>query len=213
MRFEQARRYDEFASAQRQAAEDLADTLGSVARDFGRAYEIGCGSGLFTKYLLDKFSCRELFLNDLYRTQAMEGVPAQIGDIRTLELPRNLDLVASSSVFQWIDDLDSLFSKIRDSVVPGGYFALTDNQIDEIAGRYFRIRATRSGTSFLRFESLHDLLDSLRQTGVNNVEGPFRLTRKTLAAMEAHFAGDFRLTYRYRTLVGQRLPPPYSNLE
>lgn len=226
MRFERAERYDEFATAQKYAAEKLAALLGKYGQSFRNAYEIGCGSGIFTKKLLSNFDIERLTLNDLYRARPMERFEAQIGDIRTLEIPRNLDLVASSSVLQWIDDFDALLQKIEKSLLPGGIFAfamfsegtlrelssftgqslpyLSDERIEELVSRHFDVLESAPDFCSVSFLTLHDLLNSLKQTGVNNLGGTFRLTKNSLKQMEAHFVGKYTLTYRFQTIVAVR---------
>lgn len=226
MNFEKASRYDEFATAQKYAAERLAALLGKHARSFRNAYEIGCGTGIFTQKLLSNFDTERLTLNDLYRALPMENLPAQIGDIRTLEIPKGLDLVASSSVLQWIDDFDALLKKIGRSLLPGGLFAfamfsegtlkelsaftgqglpyLSDEKIRELVSGHFEVLESAPDLCTVSFLTLHDLLDSLKQTGVNNLNGPFKLSKTSFKQMEAHFAGNFTLTYRFQTVVAKK---------
>lgn len=226
MLFEKAKRYDEFAVAQRYAAERLAALLGKHAQSFRNAYEIGCGTGIFTQKLLANFDVERITLNDLYRALPMESHPAQIGDIRTLKIPEGLDLVASSSVLQWIDDFDALLQKIEKSLLPGGLFAfamfsegtlrelssftgqglpyLSNENILELVARHFEVLDSAPDICHVSFLTLHDLLDSLKQTGVNNLDGSFRLSKSSLQKMEAYFAGSYSLTYRFQTIVAKK---------
>lgn len=226
MRFERAERYDEFATAQKYAAEKLAAVLGKHAQNFQNAYEIGCGSGIFTKKLLSNFDIGRLTLNDLYRARPMENFDAQIGDIRTLEIPRNLDLIVSSSVLQWIDDFDALLQKIEKALLPGGLFAfamfsegtlrelssftgqslsyLSNGKIEELVSGHFDVLESAPDVCPVSFSTLHDLLNSLKQTGVNNLGGSFRLSKSSLQKMEEHFAGKYTLTYRFQTIVAKK---------
>ncbi len=226
MLFEKAKRYDEFATAQKYAAERLAALLGKHAQSFRNAYEIGCGSGIFTKKLLSNFDIEKLTLNDLYRALPMESHPAQIGDIRTLEIPNGLDLVASSSVLQWIDNFDALLQKIEKSLLPGGLFAfamfsegtlrelssftgqglpyLSNEKILELVARHFEVLDSAPDICPVSFLTLHDLLNSLKQTGVNNLGGTFQLTKNSFKQMEAHFAGKYTLSYPFQTIVAKK---------
>lgn len=226
MRFERAKRYDEFAVAQKYAAEKLAALLGKHAQNFRNAYEIGCGSGIFTKKLLANFSVERITLNDLYRALPMESHPAQIGDIRTLEIPENLDLIASSSVLQWIDDFDALLQKIEKVLLPGGILAfamfsegtlrelssftgqglpyLSNESIEERVSKHFTVLESAPDICPVSFLTLHDLLNSLKQTGVNNLGGTFRLSKTSLQKMEAHFADKYTLTYRFQTIIAKK---------
>lgn len=96
MRFKNARNYDEFAQAQNWAAKSLVSLIETFRGEFGSVYEIGCGSGLLTKVLLERLEIKHLSLNDLYESQIMNGFHSQIGDICQIEMPNGLDLVVSS---------------------------------------------------------------------------------------------------------------------
>ncbi len=233
MKFERAANYDKFALAQDAAAGELARALKDFACQnrakgfkFESAYEIGCGSGLLTRRLTHDFKFETLTLNDLYEAPAMKDFPRQIGDIRALALPRELDLIASSSVFQWIEDLPALAARLAASLKPGGVLAfsafcgrtlseLSDftrqgldyksaSEFREIFSRDFAIASFSHGRYIERFGSLRELLNSLKQTGVNNVRGDFTLTKSSLGAMDAHFGGRYALSYEYVVMICQK---------
>lgn len=226
MRFEHAKEYDRFAVAQKFAAKALVELLREFRTSFDSAYEIGCGSGILTRHLDQEFQIAHLTLNDLYKSAPMQRFEFQIGDIRLLNLPTDLDLIASSSALQWIDDLDTLFGKIFASLNSGGIFAAalftegtlgeleafthqgihykTHAEILELLQKRFDLHRAVSDLCTIPYESLHDLLDSLKQTGVNNVQGTFRLTKSSFREMERHFAGKFQLTYKFTAFIAQK---------
>ena len=226
MRFESAKNYDEFAVAQKQAARDLYHALFQYVKRADRIYEIGCGSGIFTHYLLRHFAFRQLFLNDLYRCPLMERYPSQIGDVCEQEIPSNLDLVVSSYVFQWIIPLEELFKKIAAALKQNGFFAFsmfvagtlwelesfthqglpykTPQQIKEILFRHFDIVEWKENFCTLSFPDCFALLHSLKQTGVNNLQGDFRLTKTSYRKLDESFDGKYELTYRYGVFVARK---------
>ncbi|MGY6298078.1 hypothetical protein ACXIUY_24300, partial [Vibrio parahaemolyticus] len=67
-RFAQAQSsYEEHAIAQRRVAMELVQYMQAhIAVNLQRILEIGCGSGLFTRQLMQHYSFDQLFLNDLY---------------------------------------------------------------------------------------------------------------------------------------------------
>lgn len=65
-----------------------------------RVFEIGCGSGNLTRLLVESFQIEDLVLNDLYAEVQQhfnheEHVKWLIGDVETLELPQQLDMIVS----------------------------------------------------------------------------------------------------------------------
>lgn len=226
MRFKDAKNYNEFAHAQSWAAKSLLGLVESFGGSFDNIFEIGCGTGVLSREILGRLRFVKLILNDLYKSDIMDEFNAQIGDIRELEMPTGLDLVVSSSVFQWIDDLSDLASKIASSLKPGGLCAFSmlcsgslyelssfthqsldyksSQQIEEIFGADFEILATRTSSYVCYFDTLRDLLLSLKETGVNNLEGNFVLNKSTLAAMSEHFGGDFKLSYNYIFVIAKK---------
>lgn len=224
MKFKKATRYDEFAYAQQFAAETLIDLLVDFApKSFTNVYEIGAGSGLLTKAFLSRFSCENLVLNDVYESEFMRKFYSQIGDISVIDIPKCQNIVLSSSVFQWISDLNVICDKIYSALEYSGICAfstfiagtlgelesfthqglkyLDEAQISEIFGRNFSILSCEKREFIAKFASLHELLNHLKQTGVNNLRGEFKLNKSTLKAMEAHFAGNFALSYNFVNLI------------
>ena len=61
--------------------------------------------------------------------QQPNGLQAQItfqaGAIETLALPANLDLIASASTLQWVEDPAALLKSLTTHLVPGGWLALS----------------------------------------------------------------------------------------
>ena len=226
MRFKNARNYDKFAQAQNWAAKSLVSLIETFRGEFGSVYEIGCGSGLLTKVLLERLEIEHLSLNDLYESQIMDGFHSQIGDICQIEMPKGLDLVVSSSVFQWIDPLEVLAFRIQQALKKGGICAfamlsegslnelssytkqglnyLAPEQIEHIFSKYFDVLAMRTSSYTSQFGSLKELLASLKETGVKNIKGSFVLNKASLAGLEAHFNGLYELSYNYTFLVAQK---------
>jgi malonyl-CoA O-methyltransferase len=126
-----ASRYEAHAHAQRLSAVDLlACTEASIGpspgreRDF-RILEPGCGTGLYTRMLLDAFPCASLLGVDV--SEAMVRVAK-----RRIDDPRvrfavadaeeiatgSYDLVTSNAVFQWFTSLPRTLARMA-SLLPG----------------------------------------------------------------------------------------------
>ncbi|ALV24095.1 malonyl-[acp] methyltransferase [Campylobacter iguaniorum] len=222
MRFETALSYDEFAYAQKFAATSLINLLKIHKQDFENIYEIGAGSGVLTKLILSTLNYQKITLNDLYKSEFMAKFETQIGDITSLNLPK-VDLIISSSVFQWIDDLEALKNRLHASLKPNGILAFSmfcggtleelssytkqglsyknPNEIRQIFEDKFEVLSVKKDKFVVKFNSLKELLNHLKQTGVNNINGKFRLTKSSFKELENHFNGEFHLTYNFVNLI------------
>lgn len=225
MRFKTAINYDEFAIVQKILAKKLVKKVANYGNEFKNIYEIGAGSGLLTKEILAYFKFENLILNDLYKSEIMEKFPTQIGDILTQSLPRNLDLIISSSTLQWIEDLRALKVQIHDSLNQFGMIAFSifskgnlSNlqsftkqglnyknalEISTIFSDKFEILELETDEIVLKFSSLKELLNHLKQTGVNNINGKFKLNKTNLNALKRHFNENYELDYHYTIFVAR----------
>lgn len=194
--------YDDCAFVQREICSQLAmDIKGAAGRDFLRSvssvFEIGCGTGILTMELDGMLHSPQWHLNDLTEkicaraAKKLGGHPSIIaGDIMQVGIPKNLDMVVSSSCFQWVGDLRKLFGKINASMSPGGILAFSTFgnknyiQIRSLLGKgleYSRLEEItealeKSGFCVLHaaedlrlaeFKSPSDVLRHIKSTGVN----------------------------------------------
>lgn len=149
-RFAQAgQSYDEHAIVQKKIAHRLMQLITEYDdvdpnhhqnNNQKRIFEIGCGSGNLTKLLIENYSFKILYLNDLYpevkkhfNTHQFENEQAndqkmheydpiewRIGDAERIEFPQQLNLIVSSSAMQWMHDLESLFKKSNQALLNHG---------------------------------------------------------------------------------------------
>ena len=181
----------------------------------------------------------ELVLNDLVESFAVQagnqvGIPAisfLAGDIETVPLAGPYDLIISSSTFHWVHDLEGLLKKLADHMAPGATLAFSmygpDNleEIRELSGiglNYFSLQEVEAMVKkhlsldhsdqkreVFHFEAPMEVLDHLRQTGVNAVSSkpwtPGRLQRFKDEYLEK-FSDDqgVRLTYHPLYLMAHR---------
>ncbi len=133
--------YNEHAFVQLEIAQTLAKLLfeNSSKQQLKRVFEIGCGTGFFTKDLLDKFVVQELYLNDL--VAECEVVLSEIlrefsesqrnvwrfsaADVNQLDFDGEFDLICSSSSLQWVTNLPALLKKIVDGLSSQGCLAIS----------------------------------------------------------------------------------------
>lgn len=128
MNFEKAKTtYRKHALVQGQMAKKLISALIKLkGKNFNTIFEIGAGTGFLTDEVVSSLNYKKLILNDLTENftshQKLDYIK---GDILTVNTPNNVDLIMSNACFQWIDDYDLLFSKLKNSIKPGGILAFT----------------------------------------------------------------------------------------
>lgn len=205
--------YEEQALVQKKICVELAEFMGQfIAQKQWRAVlEIGCGTGLLTREVLKSQQIDSLYLNDLYNDvadldQTIDFGPTQIqpliGDIEQLELPQYLDLVMSSSAFQWMTDFPALLKKMNRALKPQGYLVFSsfapDNlkEIKQLTGcglNYlephrmqqmlmdagFEIVMMKNEVHLMYFEHPRAVLQHLKETGVT-ATGQHRWTKTSL---------------------------------
>jgi malonyl-CoA O-methyltransferase len=197
--------YEDQAVVQRLVNERLLSLLVALGRSrYARILEIGSCTGMFSSLLHETFGPELFFLNDLvpefFQTVKKKLNPGNstkivplFGDIEHLELPVKLDLVASSSTFQWLEDLPRFFTKVHRSLTDGAVFGFsmfgdeTYYEIRDLTGtglRYpsfvevrdqvadnFKIVHADIDRDHLHFDHPREVLGHIRATGVGGVGG------------------------------------------
>lgn len=106
--------YDKNAIIQEIVAENLVNLI-KHDTNYNNVLELGCGTGIFTKKLINKIKYSCIDLNDIFDTReyfSKENYRKYlIGDMENLNLD-SYSLVTSSSCLQWAKDLKGLLKKI-----------------------------------------------------------------------------------------------------
>jgi malonyl-CoA O-methyltransferase len=127
-----ARTYDAAAGVQHAAAELLMELLEKEVPDPERALEIGCGTGILTAMLAERFPQAQIHgtdvaegLLEVARAQFAEypRVSFENADARDLAVPRPFPLAVSSSSLHWMQPLEEVFASIRRATATGGRLA------------------------------------------------------------------------------------------
>lgn len=110
--------YEKNSLAQKQVAEHLLAYMEDddiLKREINSIFEIGCGTGIFTREYRKFFPSSSLILNDIFDVKSfIKDIDYNIfikENIEEIDIPKS-DLVLSSSVFQWIDGLENLVRNI-----------------------------------------------------------------------------------------------------
>ena len=187
--------YEKYSLAQKQVAKNLLDYMGKsniFDTQINSIFEIGCGTGIFTKEYRKYFLHSDLILNDIFDVREfIKDIDYNIfiqENIEELDIPKS-DLVVSSSVFQWIKDKDSLIRNIAEntdnlcfsSYVSGNLIEIKNHfdisldylnieEFKEILKKYFSSVKSYNETIKLDFEGPMSVLKHLKYTGVTGFQ-------------------------------------------
>lgn len=187
--------YEKYSLAQKQVAKNLLDYMGKSSifnTQINSIFEIGCGTGIFTKEYKKYFLHSDLILNDIFDVREfIKDIDYNIfiqENIEELDIPKS-DLVVSSSVFQWIKDKDSLIRNIAEntdnlcfsSYVSGNLIEIKNHfdisldylnieEFKEILKKYFSSVKSYNETIKLDFEDPMSVLKHLKYTGVTGFQ-------------------------------------------
>ena len=207
--------YEEHARVQREAADRLTAQLLRLRPSFGRVFEVGCGTGRWSRTLAVRSQIDALWLNDLSPELAVEArkrLPETVrkktvllpGDAELLAWPDGLDLVLAGSVLQWFSKPEAFFENLRRRLRPGGLAAIVTygpencREVKALTGQGlaypdagFRLHHPSEDVRRECFASPRAVLRHLRATGVTGTHGGFRWTKESLLAFEEAYRTRF----------------------
>ena len=197
--------YEDNAIVQRRISQQLVTLLmTSNTCKYNSVLEVGCCTGLLTDFLCEHCEIESLYLNDivpefcelttgrpaLYNIRDVSTLP---GDIERCSLPGDLDLIISSSTFQWIDDLDALLEKFHRSLKDQGVLAfslfgpgtmaevrkltgkglqyLSLDTLLQLVGKRFKVIVQKDKVDQLFLPSVRAVMRHIKDTGVGGVGG------------------------------------------
>jgi len=187
-----AARYDSYARVQRRAAEDLLAFTGRPAAR--RILEPGCGTGIYTRMLLDAYPRASVLGVDI--SEAMLGVARrrvtsssarfQVADAE--ELPWDqYDLITSNATFQWFERLPETMRRLADMLGPDGLLTFsffgpgTYRELDEALGQ---VLGDEFGAAASRFHGSTELTAMLRENFTCSLVGERRYFRRFASLKE-----------------------------
>ncbi len=124
--------YDQHAIVQQAMAKQLSNLLPKDGK-IKNILEIGCGTGLFTKFLLQQYPNASLLAVDLaeeminkakQQLQSFSQVQFLTADIEELEISAfpPFDLIVSNAVIQWLQSKQKTLQTLTASLQPNGWF-------------------------------------------------------------------------------------------
>ena len=157
--------YDEYASIQKYMANELIGKIKELAlHSPDKIYEIGTGTGLLTKIIVEELSFNEMVCNDLFplslknieqvckKCSFLEGDGEDTG-----KTPQGTDMIIANAVFQWFEDLPAYLNKVAFKIKEKGIVAFSTFGTSQ----YLEIR-TLTGNC-LRYFSKDELEDKIRE--------------------------------------------------
>ncbi len=124
--------YDDFSLVQRQVNRHVLELVPD--RGFEDALEIGCGTGAFTRILLEKVDVRRLMALDISFNMLLQAKKALAqpsckctflccdGERPCFKTDKGFDLIVSSSCTHWFEDFGaSILNMVTNHLRPGGY--------------------------------------------------------------------------------------------
>ena len=131
-------KYEDNAHIQKKVATKLIDLL--PKKEYKNIFEIGVGTGIFTRKIINKINYTKLIANDKYfeSEKYVKDLPSLEflgGNIESIDIP-NSDIIVSSSVFQWINDKKKLFKKISEASDTLVFSIYIDGNLQEITEHF-----------------------------------------------------------------------------
>lgn len=125
-----AKRYDEVAGLQREAARRLANRL-ALETTPRRVLDLGCGTGYGTALLASRFPQAQLLYADLALSMVQSARKGNRGlalcaDAQAVPLrEESIDLLFSNCMLQWCNDVPAAFEQFHHTLRKGGTLAFT----------------------------------------------------------------------------------------
>lgn len=200
-RFSKATRtYEQEATAQRQIASTMTHIIKAYTTpgEVQSAIEVGCGTGIFSRMILNEIAPRRFLLNDI--CPEMENYLADIlgnqvcfqaGDAETYPFAGQHHLITSCSTLQWFNSPEEFFDRCYSLLHPGGYLAfstfgsqnmkeitaLTGNslpyrsitKLKEALKNKYEVLFSNEETIIKYFRAPIDVLLHMKKTGVTGV--------------------------------------------
>ncbi len=165
-----ARHYDDHAAVQRKCAEKLINLV--KGKNFSRILEIGCGTGMFTQLLGDKYREAEITAVDISKTMVNEAKKKVFGknirflidDGENISPEGKHDLIASNATFQWFEDMDKTLANFKEALTDKGtlcfsmYGPQTFKEFEEVLQVHFGEGRRLSSSKFTSKELLESIL-------------------------------------------------------
>ncbi|PSJ80041.1 malonyl-ACP O-methyltransferase BioC [Neisseria iguanae] len=209
--------YNHHAGAQRMIHNELDRLLACHApKHVAKILEIGCGTGLFSRMLAQRFPQAKLVLNDLnaacvpdWQHDRPSETEYRFGDAEQIDLGSGYNIIASASALQWLENPTAFVKRAAQMLVSDGLLVFNTFTPDNLhpirtltgsglhyptqaewtdwLNRDYDIISLEQRTITLVFDSPRDVLRHLQYTGVTATNADFVWTKQRLQAFEAQY--------------------------
>lgn len=120
--------YDRFADERERPSRELLARV--PLSNPGRIVDLGCGSGLSTQPLVDRYPTASVLGIDTSPAMiekargTVSGAEFALGDVATWVPDEPVDLLFANAVLQWLPDHESLLPRLVSLLAPGGVLAV-----------------------------------------------------------------------------------------
>ena len=220
--------YDDNAFVQNIMASNLTKFV--PVNNFNSVFEVGCGTGVLTKYIKSFFLYKSYTANDIvkeskkYVQKIIKDVNFVCGDIEQVKIDKKFDLIISNACLQWCNNLNATIIKLVNMLNKNGILAisifgqqnlceikkllnvsLNYPKIADIINNVDNCKTVYIGEEIKRiyFDSPIDIIKHFKQTGVNAVSS-VKFTKTTLKEFEIKykklFVGDEKCYITYNPI-------------
>lgn len=189
--------YDQNAIVQQLMAKKLVSALVETGSNFDSVLELGCGTGILTRELINSIKFKIFLANDLvekskiYIDKIIPNTKFYLGNAIKIKPSQKVDLIVSNAMFQWFNNLENVSSHCKTILNKDGILAFSTfsaenyKEIEELSGlslsyksfdeiknifeKDFEILHSEEFTKTLQFSSPLELLAHMKTTGVNSL--------------------------------------------
>jgi malonyl-CoA O-methyltransferase len=168
--------YDAAAVLQTAVREQLLERLQYVRIQPRVILDAGCGTGHASRALLKRYRGSQLVALDLAegmlrqarrRRPMLRRLDAVCADVAALPLAdASVDMIFSSLMLQWCNDLDAVFAEFRRVLRPGGLFSFATFGPDTLRELRQAWGKVDNGIHVSRFIDMHDIGDAMVRAGL-----------------------------------------------
>lgn len=169
-----AKTYDQAAFIQREIGDRLVERLDYVRLEPQRVIDLGCGTGVMSQQLLNRYPQADLIgldlalgmVNETKRQAASSRLSGVCADVQHLPFQDECaDLLISNLMLQWCNDLVPVFQECVRVLRPGGLITFTTFGPDTLYELRNSWGQVDGYTHASRFMDMHDVGDALLAAG------------------------------------------------